>query len=242
MSEDAKKQDNAQQDTPKLSEETPVQRQHKLNIGAKELDYTSTTGRMPLKNDKGEIEAQIFFIAYTLNGVADVGSRPLTFVFNGGPGSSSIWLHLGACGPMRVQMQDEGWMPAPPYKLVPNEGTWLDETDLVFIDPVGTGYSRADTPDNAKKYWNLEADLKSVAEFIRLYLTRYERWSSPLYLSGESYGTMRAAGLTDTLMRLGIGLKGIILLSTVLNMQTLRGLRGNDLPHLLFLPTLTATA
>jgi carboxypeptidase C (cathepsin A) len=226
----------------KMTEETPVQRQHKLDIGPQELDYTSTAGRLPIKDDSDEIKAQMFFSAYTLNGTQDIGERPLTFVFNGGPGSSSVWLHLGTVGPMRVQMQDEGWMPAPPYKLLPNEHTWLDQTDLVFIDPIGTGYSRADTADNAKKYWNLEADFSSIAEFIRLYLTRYERWSSPLYLSGESYGTMRAAGLSEALLRLGIGLKGIILLSTVLNMQTLRDLRGNDLPHALFLPTLSATA
>ena len=198
---------------------------------------------MPLKNvQSGETEANIFFVAYTLDGVKDVGKRPLVFAFNGGPGSGSVWLHLGALGPKRVKMQDEGWMPPPPYQLVPNDNTWLDVADLVFIDPVGTGYSRSTKEELNKQYWGLEGDLKSVAEFIRLYLTRYTRWTSPLFLVGESYGTTRAAGLAGMLVDKGIGLSGIMLLSTILNFQTARFERGNDLPYVLFLPTYAATA
>ena len=196
---------------------------------------------MPLKNDKDEIDAQIFFMAYTLKQRKSINKRPLVFVFNGGPGSASVWLHLGALGPKRVKMEDEGWMPAPPYELVNNPHTWLDMADLVFIDPVGTGYSRPTKPDN-KSYWNLQKDLESVAEFIRLYLTRYERWTSPLFLAGESYGTTRAAGLAGLLVDKGIALNGVVLISTILNFQTARFTRGNDLPYILFLPTYTASA
>ena len=226
----------------KPTEEQPITTTHALTLESSDLRYTATVGRMPLKNEQGEIEAQMFFTAYTLEDTADVSARPLTFVFNGGPGSSSVWLHLGALGPKRVQMEDEGWMPAPPYKLVPNQHTWLTFSDLVFIDPVGTGYSRASKSDDNKKYWGLKADIEAVGEFIRLYLTRYGRWSSPLFLAGESYGTTRAAGLAGHLVDKGIAFNGIMLISTVLNFQTLNFGVGNDLPYILFLPTYTATA
>lgn len=235
----------AADDTPKFPtpvEVAPIVRQQEMKLGRRILKYTTVAGRMPLKNEAEEIEAQIFFTSYTLgHGEAD-RKRPLTIVFNGGPGSASVWLHLGALGPKRVKMQDEGWMPAPPYQLVDNEHTWLDQTDLVFIDPVGTGYSRAAKPDLNKKYWNVKGDLESVGEFIRLYLTRYNRWTSPLFLCGESYGTTRAAGLAGHLIDKGIAFNGIILISTILNFQTADFDRGNDLPYALFLPTYAATA
>jgi carboxypeptidase C (cathepsin A) len=219
----------------------PVVRQHTLALERRTLHYTTTTGMMPLANAAGETEAHIYFMAYTLDG-QDAAERPLIFVFNGGPGSASVWLHLGALGPYRVQMQDEGWMPAPPYWLVANPHTWLDMADLVFVDPVGTGYSRALKPEDNKKYWTLDADLQSTGEFIRLYLTRWGRWGSPLYITGESYGTTRAAGLSGHLLDKGIALKGLMLISTVLNFQTLEFDRGNDLGYMLFVPTLAATA
>jgi carboxypeptidase C (cathepsin A) len=221
----------------------PVETQHKITLAGKSLKYTVTTGMMPLKNaESGEKEAEIFFMAYTKDGVKDTAKRPVVFTFNGGPGSASVWLHLGAIGPKRVKMQDEGWMPPPPYKLVDNEHTWLDIADLVFIDPVGTGYSRAVKHEDNKKYWSLQSDLESVGEFIRLYLTRYQRWSSPLFLAGESYGTTRAAGLAGHLVNKGIAFNGIVLISTILNFQTHRFDRGNDLPYLMFVPTYAATA
>ncbi len=227
---------------PTPVEVVPIVRQQEIKLGRRTLKYTTVVGRMPLKNDAEEIEAQIFFTAYTLgHGDAD-RKRPLTLVFNGGPGSASVWLHLGALGPKRVKMHDEGWMPAPPYQLVDNEQTWLEQTDLVFIDPVGTGYSRAAKPDLNKKYWNIKGDLESVGEFIRIYLTRYNRWTSPLFLCGESYGTTRAAGLAGHLIDKGIAFNGIILISTILNFQTADFDRGNDLPYALFLPTYAATA
>ncbi|MEZ4669036.1 MAG: peptidase S10 [Anaerolineae bacterium] len=228
--------------SPPLVETPPVQTQHELKLGKRAIRYDVTASLMPLKNAAGEIEAQIFFTAYTLKPSPKPEARPLTFVFNGGPGSASIWLHLGALGPKRVKMQDEGWMPAPPYKLVDNPDTWLDQTDLVFIDPVGTGYSRAAKPDLSKKYWTVKGDIESVGEFIHLYLSRYERWTSPLFLCGESYGTTRSAGVAGYLIDKGIAFNGIVLISTILNFQTAEFERGNDLPYALFLPTYTATA
>jgi len=216
---------------------------HEITVDGKSLRYTVTTGMLPLRNETGEIEARIFFVAYSAEGRGGPGTRPLMFSFNGGPGSSSVWLHLGALGPRRVKMLDEGGMPPPPYQLVDNPYTWLDKTDLCFIDPVGTGYSRAAKPELGKKFWGVQGDLESVGEFIRLYLTRYDRWASPLFLVGESYGTTRAAGLSGYLVeRSGIAFNGILLVSSILNFETARFTRGNDLPYSLFLPTYTATA
>ena len=225
------------------SSTTPVVTEHQVTIGGRLLRYKVTTGKLPIKNDLGETEAEIFFMAYTAEHTGGPESRPLMFSFNGGPGSASVWLHLGALGPRRVKMMPDGGMPSPPYQLVNNEYTWLDQTDLVFIDPVGTGYSRATKPDLGKKFWGVQGDLESVGEFIRLYLTRYERWASPLFLVGESYGTTRAAGLSGYLVeRSGIAFNGIILVSSILNFETADFTRGNELPYSLFLPTYAATA
>jgi carboxypeptidase C (cathepsin A) len=223
----------------------PIETRHSLTVDGKTLNYTATAGLLPLKNEeKDEIEATVFFVAYTLDRPegTPASARPLIFAFNGGPGSASVWLHLGALGPRRVRMQDSGWMPAPPYRLIPNAHTLLDVADLVFIDPVGTGFSRAAKPDLNKQYWSVQGDLDAVGEVIRLYLTRYGRWASPLFLAGESYGTTRAAGLAGHLIDRGIAFNGLILISTTLNFQTLDFEQGNDLPYALFLPTYTATA
>lgn len=220
----------------------PVETQHELKLKTRTLKYKATAGVIPLKDDFDETEAEIFFIAYTLDGVKDVPKRPLMFLFNGGPGSSSIWLHMGTVGPKRVVMQDEGWMPPPPYKLESNEHTWLDFTDLVFVDPVGTGYSRAAKEEHDKKYWNVKGDIQSVGEFIRLYLTRYQRWASPLYLAGESYGTTRVAGLSGHLVDQGIAFNGILLISTAMQLRPIFFELGDDLPFPLFVPTYAATA
>lgn len=226
-----------------MTDEPPVVTKHELKLADKTLKYTVTTGKLPIKNQvSGETEAQLFFMSYTLDDVADRAKRPLMFSFNGGPGSASVWLHLGALGPKRVKMKDDGMMPAPPYELVANEQTWLDATDLVFIDPVGTGYSRAARPELAAKFLSLQGDVDSVGEFIRLYLSRNERWMSPLYLVGESYGTTRASGLAGYLVDRGIAFNGILLISTIMNFQTARFADGNDLPLQLILPSYTATA
>jgi carboxypeptidase C (cathepsin A) len=241
MPEEQKKESTEKTDPKRYAidaEAAPVVTQHQIEIGGKPFEYSVTTGMMPLKDEFGELEAGIFFMAYTKAGA----NRPLMFSFNGGPGSSSVWLHLGALGPKRIPMANDGELPNPPYKVVDNPNTWLEHTDLVFIDPVGTGYSRPAKENGGDKYWSLNGDLESVAEFIRLYLSRYQRWSSPLYLVGESYGTTRASGLSDMLLEQGIALNGIVLVSSILNFLTARWMKGNDLPNILFLPTYTATA
>lgn len=244
MSDNEKDKKNSdQQKEKKKPPPPPVESQHQIELNGQTLRYTARAGLMPLKDEKDdEIEASIFFTSYTLNDVDSQADRPLTFVFNGGPGSASVWLHMGAIGPKRVKMQHEGWMPPPPYRLENNAHTWLDITDLVFIDPVGTGFSRAVKEDDNKNYWSVEGDIKSLTQFIRLYLTHYQRWTSPLYLTGESYGTTRSAGLAESLHANGIGLSGILLISTVLNFQSIEFVRGNDLPFNLYIPTYAATA
>ena len=197
---------------------------------------------MPIKNRDGETEARIFFMAYTLDGVENRSSRPMTFSFNGGPGSASVWLHMGCIGPRRVPMNADGTMPPPPYHLIDNQQTWLDQTDLVFIDPVGTGYSRALNPQTSARFFSLQGDIESVGEFIRMYLVRYERWTSPLFLAGESYGTTRASALSGYLIGRGIAFNGIVLISTIMNFETTDFASGNDLPYMMFLPSYAATA
>ncbi len=227
---------------PELEDKPPLVTHHEIHVGGRVLKYTATTGFLPVADDQGKVEAHIYYIAYTLDGAPPGGRRPLTFCFNGGPGSSSVWLHMGAIGPRKVKLQPDGHMPAPPFELEDNQQTWLDQTDLVFIDPVGTGYSRPTKPELGKKFWGVTGDIQSVGEFIRLYLTRNERWTSPLFIAGESYGTTRAAGLSGYLINQGIALNGIVLVSTVLNFETLEFTRGNDLPYVLYLPSYTTTA
>ncbi len=234
------KQKKLQKADAQTPEAKPVVTRHKIAAGGKEISYTATAGLLPIKNKKGETEAHIFFIAYTVNGRH--AKRPLLFIFNGGPGAASVWLQMGAAGPRRVKMLPDGEMPPPPYHLVDNRFTWLDMADLVFIDPAGTGYSRAVKPELTKKFTSALGDIESMGKFIRLYLTRYERWGSPLFLVGESYGTFRAAGLSDYLVEHGIALNGIVMLSSIMNLETVSFDNGNDLPYALFLPSYTATA
>ena len=215
---------------------------HKVTIGGREIAYTATAGKLPILSETGETEAEIFYVAYSGQTRESSPKRPLLFIFNGGPGAASIWLHLGAIGPRRVEMLPDGNMPAPPFRLIDNDQSWLDQADLVFIDPVGTGYSRAAKPDLTKNFTTVRGDIESLGKFIRLYLTRNERWSSPLFLVGESYGTFRSAGLAEHLVEHGIALNGIVLVSSILNLQTTSFDNGNDLPYGLFLPSYTATA
>jgi carboxypeptidase C (cathepsin A) len=223
-------------------EEPPVVTKHEIRVGGATLKYTATAGMMPIKNREGEVEARIFFTSYVVDRPEGGPARPLTFSFNGGPGSASVWLHMGAIGPKRVKLNADGSMPAPPFQLVDNEGTWLTRSDLVFIDPVGTGYSRAARPDLGQKFFGLQGDIESVGEFIRMYLTRYERWTSALFLAGESYGTTRAAALSGYLIDRGVAFNGIMLISTIMNFATTSFASGNDLSYALFLPSYTATA
>ena len=245
--------------TPEPAKPVPADQivvtKHETTIGGRKLSYTVTTGTMILKEEsvkKGEQDgesegekpkASVFFIAYTLDGVADPSTRPVTFSFNGGPGSSSVWLHLGVLGPRRVDMGERGDLPAPPYRMLPNEHSLLDVSDLVFIDPVSTGYSRAVTGEKAKDFHTFKKDIESVGDFIRLWTTRYRRWLSPKFLIGESYGTTRAAGLSGYLQeRHGMFLNGLMLVSSVLEFQTLEFLPNNDLPCALYVPAYAATA
>jgi carboxypeptidase C (cathepsin A) len=236
-------ENNAPSTPPPKVEEKTSKTEHSIQINGQTIPYTAVAGTMLLKKEDGTPTASIFYIAYTKNGVPDLSKRPLTFAFNGGPGSSSVWLHMGTLGPKRVVMDPEGNPLPPPYKFTDNEYSLLDLTDLVFIDPVSTGYSRA-VPDNtARNFHSLKGDLESVADFIRLYTTRNQRWTSPKFLAGESYGTTRAAALSGYLQdNLGMNLNGIMLLSSVLNFGTILFDPGNDLPYALFLPTYTAAA
>lgn len=232
---------------PPIPEEKLVQTQHTVTIDGQTIHYTATTGTILLKeevDEKGEeVKASVFYVAYTRDDVDDPAGRPITFSFNGGPGSSSVWLHLGLLGPRRVLMDDIGNPTPPPYRLVDNAYSLLDLTDLVFIDPVSTGYSRAVPGEKPKQFHGFKKDIESVAEFIRVYTGRVKRWASPKFLIGESYGTTRAAGLSGHLQeRHGMYLNGIMLISSILNFQTARFTSGNDLPYILFLPTYTATA
>lgn len=228
---------------PAKVEEKTSRTEHSIQIGGQTIPYTAIAGTLLLKKEDGTPTASIFYIAYTRNGVADISKRPVTFAFNGGPGASSVWLHMGSLGPKRVSMDGNGNPAPPPYKFVDNEYSVLDQTDLVFIDPVSTGYSRAVPDNSARNFHSFRSDLDSVAEFIRLYTTRNNRWSSPKFLAGESYGTTRAAGLSGYLQdKLGMNLNGIVLVSSVLNFGTIMPSPANDLPYPLYLPTYTAAA
>ncbi|HEX4960155.1 MAG TPA: peptidase S10 [Thermoanaerobaculia bacterium] len=220
-----------------------VTTQHKAVIGGKEIRYTATAGTLVLRDEDGKARASIFFTYYARDGVTDKSKRPITYTYNGGPGSSSVWLHVGAFGPKRVKTDDEGVPLPPPYELGDNAESLLDITDLVFIDPVTTGYSRAIPGTDAKKFYGVKEDAETVADFIRLWTGRFGRWSSPKFLAGESYGTTRSARLSNVLQsRHGMYLNGIVLLSSILNFETARFDVGNDLPYPLFLPTYTAIA
>ena len=219
-----------------VAEVPPVITHHQMALNGKTFSYTATTGRLPIKREDGKIEAEMFFVAYTLDG-QEAGRRPLTFAFNGGPGSASVWLHMGALGPKRVVLQQNGFMPAAPYRVEDNPDTLLDRSDIVMVDAMATGYSRAANAELTKKFLGLKGDVQAFGEFIRLYLSRYDRWNSPLFLLGESYGTTRAAGLAGYLADHGIAFNGVTLLSMAVDFQTLEWNKSNDLPYILLLPT-----
>ena len=226
-----------------LVEAAPVVTHHSIRLHGATLSYTATTGMLPIRNDTtGMTEGGMFFVAYTKDGAGDSNTRPLSFVFNGGPGSATVWLHMGAFGPKKVHLNPDGTNPPPPYAYEDNQATLLDQTDLVFLDPVGTGFSRAARPELGPKFWGLDEDIRAVGEFVRLYLTRYDRWGSPKFVAGESYGTTRAAHLSGYLADRGIALNGVVLISTVLNFGASAMDAGNDIGFVNFLPSYAATA
>jgi carboxypeptidase C (cathepsin A) len=230
-----------------LSGETPSQpteqisvTKHSIKLNGTALNYTAFAGFLPILNESGKTEANMFFAAY-FKDQQDKSQRPISFAFNGGPGSSSVWLHLGCLGPQRVILQNNG--PNSPYTIIDNQYTWLDLSDIVFIDPIGTGFSYAADKSREKKFFEVEKDISSVASFIRFFLTKYQRWPSPKYLVGESYGTLRAVGLLNYLPKeYGIKIDGVALISSALNFEMITFKKGNDLPFALYLPSYTAAA
>jgi len=230
----------------------PIVTQHSILIDGQTIGYRAEAGMLPLLKDDGAARASVFYVAYTLDPpaeqsgpgkAADAADRPLLFCFNGGPGASAVWLHLGGLGPRRAQMNDDGTLPAPPFRLVDNQSTALLAADLVFIDPVATGYSRAAKDEKPEQFFGKDPDIKAIAEFIRLYTTRHSRWRSPKYLCGESYGVFRAAGLASELQdEHGMFLSGLVLVSGLVDFETIRTAACNDLPFSTFLPSFTAVA
>jgi carboxypeptidase C (cathepsin A) len=221
----------------------PVRITNTVTIAGEHVTYVAETGMLPVLKKDGGTTAFVFYVAYTRTDEPDKAKRPVTFCFNGGPGSSSVWLHMGALGPRRVKMNPNGTLPPPPFQLVDNNYSLLGASDLVFIDPVATGFSRPVKDEKPQQFFGDSGDLDSVGEFIRLWTTRHDRWLSPKFLFGESYGVFRAAGLADHLRdRYGMYLNGLILLSGVLNFQTIANDPGNDLPYVLYLPAYTAAA
>jgi carboxypeptidase C (cathepsin A) len=219
-----------------------VDTQHEATIDGQTVKYKATAGKLLMKNDALKSRAEMFFVAYTRT-ESDPGKRPITFCFNGGPGSSSVWLHLGMLGPQRIRFPDDASYLKPPFALTPNPWSLLDVTDLVFIDPVSTGFSRPVNDTSKSEFHGYEEDVDSVGQFIHDYTTRFQRWLSPKFLCGESYGGVRAAGLSGHLQdRYNMELNGIVVISGAVNFQTLRFSTSNDLPNVLFLPTYTATA
>jgi carboxypeptidase C (cathepsin A) len=225
-------------------ERPPAVTKHTVTIDGKPVAYTATAGEMMINKPNEEPGALVFYVAYTRDDVRDKSARPLTFAYNGGPGSSSVWLHLGGLGPRRVAMDDEGISGVPPYGLADNPFSIVDVTDLVMIDPVSTGYSRPLPGEAKSQFHGLQEDAESVGEFIRLYVTRNERWASPKFLLGESYGTTRSAALAGVLQGRthGMFLNGIILVSSVLDFATIRFAPGDPRPYVFFLPHYAATA
>ncbi|MFO1221904.1 MAG: peptidase S10 [Burkholderiaceae bacterium] len=217
---------------------------HVVLASGRRLDYESNAAFMPLTTggvdaQRGEPQAAVFCVAYT---VASAAPRPLCFAFNGGPGSASVWLHLGALGPKRVAIHDDGTMPPAPYAVQDNPLTWLEHFDLVFVDPPHTGYSIALNDELRKKLFSVDGDADALAEVVRVWLARHKRFGSPLYLAGESYGTTRGAAIADKLHALGVALQGLILVSCAMDLQSLVFAPGNDLPYALFLPAFANVA
>src|SRR4051794_12743278 len=224
------------------AEEKISQTSHTMRLDGREIKYTATAGTLPIRLDNGQVAARMFFAAYSKDG-EDVKSRPVSFLYNGGPGAATIWLHMGSFAPKHVQMGDEGFQPAPPYKLVDNENTLLDVTDMVYVDAVDTGFSRVVAGVNNQQFHGVRGDLRAFGEFINNYLKAYSRFPSPKYLIGESYGTIRSAGLAQELQnRHGIELNGIALVSSLLTYQTISPSAQNDAAYAAHVETYTATA
>ena len=230
------------QQTAGAAEEKTSQTSHTMRLDGRDIKYTATTGTLPIRGEDGKLAARMFYVAYTRDG-DDARTRPVSFLYNGGPGAATVWLHMGSFAPRRVQMADEGFQPAPPYRFVDNENSLLDVTDLVFVDAISTGYSRVVAGVTAAQFHGQQGDLRAFGEFINEYLKSGSRWASPKFLIGESYGTIRSAGLSQELQaRHGIELNGIVLVSSLLTYQTILPGPQNDVAYVSYFPTYTTTA
>ena len=242
--EDAKKKLREKVDALLASE--PRKSTSSIKLNGRTMKYTAIAAFVPVTaggvdEKRGEPEAAVFTTSYFLDD-ADAKTRPVCFVFNGGPGSASIWLHLGAVGPKHVVTREDGTMPPPPYTVADNPESWFEHFDLVFIDPPHTGYSITSSDEARKKVLSVDGDVDALVDCIRVWLGRHRRWGSPLYLVGESYGTTRGAALADKLQQAGIALSGLILVSCAMDLQTLIFAPRNDLPYALFLPGFACVA
>ena len=234
---------NVSKDSLSIPKEEKSITHHKVIIDGKTIQYTASAGAIILRNNQDEPIAFYGYTAYTKDDESALSKRPITFAYNGGPGSSSIWLHLGALGPKRVVVNDPYNNKAAPYKMEDNQFSILDISDIVMIDPVGTGISKAVGKASNKDFWGVDGDIKSVSGFIKQFINENNRWQSPKYILGESYGTMRSAGVANYLQEeLGISLNGIILVSTVLDIRTLTFQQGDDISYILHLPTYAVSA
>lgn len=217
--------------------------EHTLSIGRQTIPYKATASTTLLKDEKDEPAALMFSIAYTRSDVKDASTRPVAFIYNGGPGSSSVWLHMGAFGPRRVVTANAQPTPPAPYKVVDNADSLLDKADMVFIDPVGTGYSHPVGKATGKDFWGIDQDMHSIGQFIMRWVTRNNRWNSPKFLIGESYGTFRSAALGNYLHQHDhMDMNGIVLISSVLDVGTLSFRIGDDMPYVFYVPSYAAAA
>lgn len=239
----AKSGDKSEASSKEATKEESSTTEHTVKVGAQTVPYKATAGSILLKNEKEEPSGLIYFTAYARSDVKDMSRRPLAFVYNGGPGSSSIWLHMGAFGPRRVGSVDVGGSTTPPFQILDNSESLIDVCDLVFIDPVGTGFSHAVGDTKDKEFWGVDEDVKSLAQFIQIYVNRNSRWNSPKFLIGESYGTFRSAALVNAVQSNdGMYFNGIVLISSVLDLGTISFNPGEEMPYIFYLPSYAATA
>lgn len=239
----AKSGDKSEASSKEATKEESSTTDHTVKVGAQTVPYKATAGSILLKNEKEEPSGLIYFTAYARSDVKDMSRRPLAFVYNGGPGSSSIWLHMGAFGPRRVGSVDVGGSTTPPFQILDNSESLIDVCDLVFIDPVGTGFSHAVGDTKDKEFWGVDEDVKSLAQFIQIYVNRNSRWNSPKFLIGESYGTFRSAALVNAVQSNdGMYFNGIVLISSVLDLGTISFNPGEEMPYIFYLPSYAATA
>ncbi|MGA9828610.1 MAG: peptidase S10, partial [Rhodanobacteraceae bacterium] len=238
------KADHVKKDADKekpIPPEAATSTHHSVQIGARSINYTATAGTMLIRDDKhNKPNASVFYVAYSADGIKDLSTRPLTFFYNGGPGSSSVWLHMGSFAPVRVESGNASATPPPPYHLIANPDSLLDKSDLVFIDAVGTGFSRPVGNGKGKDFWGVDQDLDAFDKAITRYVTLYQRWNSPKFLFGESYGTTRSAALINQLQGHGMAFNGVVLLSSILNYAAISP--GLDNRFIGDLPTFAAIA